>query len=228
MAVADHELACSLVREAGADLRGTAVASVSPLSTEDARAFDQVVRSAGGRYLDLAVLGSPSEVRAGAAVLLVSGDTTALAANQALLERVGRVARVGESPGAAYAAGNAVVLAYLPLSVGLLQGRRLWEQQDIPTEWFQAAIMEFYPRQIRLLLDRVDRMPTATAEDMEGSIEVMGAWAAELGGVLADSGQDARMLDALHRMFAAASAAGQGDAAWTHVADADRPSADRW
>lgn len=219
VSVSDHELGRTLVDQAGVDLEGRVVASTSPLTPEQARTFDAVVRGAGGRYLDLAVLANPSEVLSRAGVFLVSGDSDAYEAHRERLERIGTATYIDGAPGAAYVGGTAVALAYLPMAVGLLQGRRICEQHDLPLGWFTSTVLDFYPRQVTLLMERLNATTDPSAADVEGSIDVMGDWASDLASIIREAGLDSGMYDALHRLFAAASAAGYGDAAWTRIAE---------
>ena len=53
---------------------------------------------------------------------------------------------------------------------------------------------------------------------MEASV-VLAAGSAEYADALREMGLDAGMYDALHRLFASASAAGLGDAAWMSVVE---------
>ncbi|MFN3520548.1 MAG: NAD(P)-binding domain-containing protein, partial [Sphingomonas sp.] len=82
VSVADHEVARTLVEEAGQDLAGTAVASTSFVTPDQAQAFSGVVGAAGGAYLDLAIVADPSQVRSGAGTFLVSGERTAYEAHR--------------------------------------------------------------------------------------------------------------------------------------------------
>lgn len=122
VAVSDHELARTLVAEAAEDLEGKVVASTSVVTPDQARDFDAVVSAAGGHYLDLAILANASEVRSQDCVFLLSGDRAAYEAHRDRFEGIGRTSYVDEAPGAAYISGMAVVVAYLPMAVGLLQG----------------------------------------------------------------------------------------------------------
>ncbi|GAA1761083.1 NAD(P)-binding domain-containing protein [Agromyces humatus] len=219
VSVADHELARNLVDGAGVDLRGKVVASTSAVTLDQAEAIDAVVSTAGGQYLDLAILGGASEVRSGAGVFLVSGDRAAYAAHREWFERIGTATYVDDVPGAAYVSGNAVIIGYLPMVVSLLQGLRICEQHEFSSEWFKGAVLEFYTRQIRLLLDLLAETPDPSAAEVEGSVDVMRDWAAELAALLRGMGLDSGMYDALHRLFAAASTAGHGDDAWTRIAE---------
>jgi hypothetical protein len=132
VSVSDHQVARALVGEAGVGLGGRAVASTSPVDLDQAASFDTVVTAAGGHYLDLAIPRSDGQVRTGAGVFLVSGDRAAYEANRELLDRVGTATYVADAPGTAYVGGLAVVLAYLPMAVGLLQGLRICRQHDVP------------------------------------------------------------------------------------------------
>ena len=225
LSVSDHEVARTLLAQADVDLRGRVVASTSPVSPDQASALAATVSAGGGSYLDLAILGSASEVRSGAGVFLLSGDRAAYATHCGWFEQIGTAAWVDDQPGAAYVSGTAVVLGFLPLAVGLLTGRRVCAQHMVSAEWFEKAVVEFYPRQNRLLLHRVIAMPNPSASDVEGSIDVMGDWAAELSAFVRAAGLDSGLHDAVLTQFAAASAAGHGDAAWTRIAEytADDP-----
>jgi 3-hydroxyisobutyrate dehydrogenase-like beta-hydroxyacid dehydrogenase len=224
VSVSDHEVVRTLVEAAGVGLGGRAVASTSPVDADQARSLDTVVTAAGGHYLDLAIPRSAGQVRAGAGVLLVSGDRAAYGVNRELLDRVGDATYVGDAPGAAYVSGVALVLAYLPMAVGLLQGLHICRQHDLPLEWFERTTLDFYPLQIRSLLDQATGRIDPSAGD-EASADAMAEWAAELAVVLRAMGLDAGMFDALQRMFAAASAAGHGSADWTSIAEVQHPDA---
>jgi 3-hydroxyisobutyrate dehydrogenase-like beta-hydroxyacid dehydrogenase len=224
VSVSDHELARTLVEAAGVSLGGSAVASTSPVDADQATSFAAVVTAAGGNYLDLGIPRSHGQVRAGAGVFLVSGDRGAYDANRALLGRVGTATYVGDAPGAAYVSGLALIVAYLPMAVGLLQGLRICRQHEVPLEWFEQATLDFYPLQIRSLLDQATGRIDPSEGD-EGSVDVMAEWAAELAASLRAMGLDAGMFDALERLFAAASDAGHGGADWTSVAEVQLPDA---
>ncbi len=218
VSVSDHEVAKTLVEAAGVGLGGRAVASTSPVDPDQAKSLNTVVTAAGGHYLDLAIPRSDGQVRAGAGVFLVSGDRAAYDANRELFDRVGAATYVDAAPGAAYVGGLAVVLAYLPMAVGLLQGLHICRQHDVPLEWFEPTALDFYSFQIRSLLDQVTGRIDPSAGD-EGSVDAMAEWAAELAVSLRAMGLDAGMFDALRRLFAAASHAGHGGADWTSIAE---------
>jgi 3-hydroxyisobutyrate dehydrogenase-like beta-hydroxyacid dehydrogenase len=222
VSVSDQEVARTLVETAGVDLGDRTVASTSPADPDQARLLNTVVTTAGGHYLDLAIPRSDGQVRAGAGVLLVSGNPAAYHANRERFERVGSTTHVGDAPGAAYVSGLALVLAYLPMAVGLLQGLRICRQHEVPLEWFERTALDFYPYQIRSLLDQVTGRIDPSAGD-EASVAAMGEWAAELAVSLRAMGLDAGMFDALRQLFAAASDAGHGDADWTSIAEIQLP-----
>jgi 3-hydroxyisobutyrate dehydrogenase-like beta-hydroxyacid dehydrogenase len=224
MSVANHDVARTLVEAAGVGLEGRAVASTSPVDPDQAKSLDTVVAAAGGHYLDLAIPRSDGQVRAGAGVFLVSGSRAAYDAHRELFDRVGTSTYVDDTPGAAFVSGLAIVLAYLPMAVGLLQGLHICTQHDVQLEWFERTVLDFYPYQIRSLLDQVSGRIHPSAGD-EGSVDAMAEWAADLAVTLRAMGLDAGMFDALRRLFAAASDAGHGGADWTSIAEVQLPDA---
>lgn len=118
MAVTNQKLSRALIEESGADLRGKAVAPLSFVTPEEARDYDAMVKTAGGRYLDVSIPSYPSEVRSGAGIFLISGDRAAYDAHGSWFQRIGRMTTyVDEAPGAAYVSEMAVLLAYLPMAV---------------------------------------------------------------------------------------------------------------
>jgi 3-hydroxyisobutyrate dehydrogenase-like beta-hydroxyacid dehydrogenase len=220
VSVSGHELARSLVEKAGAELDGEVVASTSFVTPDQGRAFDSVVSAAGGRYLDLSIPAYPSEVRSGTGVFLVSGNRAAFEAHRERFEQIGRVTTyVDAAPAAAYISEMAVLLAYLPMAVGLLQGMRICEHHDISREWFRETVLELYPFHIRTLLERVAAQPDPSTRKVEASINEWGKTAAEYADYLRELDLDAGTYDALQRLFAAASEDGRGEADWTCIAE---------
>lgn len=219
MSVSDHDVARTLVAGAGQVRRGSVVASTSFVTADQAQELEAVVSAAGGAYLDLEIAAEPRQVRARAGVFLVSGHRTAFEAHRERLERFGRVTYVNAAPGSAYLSGMAVLLGFLPMAVGLLQGARVAESQDIPREVFRKGVLDFYPFHIEQLLDRIDAPPDRSEPAVEVSVDVTAAWAAEYGAALREMGLDPGMYDALHRLFTAASESGHGETDWTCIAE---------
>ncbi len=218
VSVAGHEVGRELVQQAAADLRDKVVASTSFVTSEQARSYARVVETAGGDYLDLEIVAYPSQVRARGGFLLLSGGLAAFEAHRQRFERIGRAVYVSDEPAAAFISAFAVLVGYFPMAVGLVQGLRIAEQQDLSAEWFREAVLELYPLHIEKLLDRM----IAGSDHVEASIDVMTAASEEYGGALREMGLDPGMYDALRRLFAAASDAGRGDADWTQVVEPAR------
>jgi 3-hydroxyisobutyrate dehydrogenase-like beta-hydroxyacid dehydrogenase len=218
VAVSDHGIGRTIVAEAGVELDGAVVASTSFVTPDQAGAYAATVRAAGGWYLDLSIPAYPSEVRSWAGVFLLSGDLTAYETHRARFERIGKVSYIGDAPATAFVAEMAVLLAYLPMAVGLLQGQRICHHHGITDEWFRSTVLELYPSHIRTLLER-DPAPTAAGPDVEASVDTWADGASEYADALRELRLDAGMYDALYRLFSAASAAGLGDTDWTCVAD---------
>jgi 3-hydroxyisobutyrate dehydrogenase-like beta-hydroxyacid dehydrogenase len=219
VAVSDHELGRTLVEEAGVTLQGAVVASTSFVTPDQAEAYAATVGTLGGCYLDLSVLAYPSEVRSGAGVLLVSGEEAAYQTHRERLERIGQTSYLGEARGAAFTAEMAVLLAYLPMAVSLLQGRRICEHHDLPTGWFEEVVLELYPFHIRALLQKGSEAPDASTTNVDASVDTWADGAAEYAAYLRELGLDAGMYAALHQLFTAASEAGHGNADWSYAVE---------
>ena len=219
MSVSDHEVARALVEGAGQDLGGKVVASTSFVSPDQAQDLAAVISAAGGAYLDLDIAAGPRQVRSGAGVFLVSGERAAFEAQREQLERIGRVTYVSAAPASAYVSGMAVQLAFLPMAVGILQGARIAASEGWGLEDFKTAVLDLYPFHIEQLIDRIAAQPDPSAREVEATVDVMAAGAAEYGAALREMGIDAGIYDALHRLFAAASEAGHGETDWTCIAE---------
>jgi 3-hydroxyisobutyrate dehydrogenase-like beta-hydroxyacid dehydrogenase len=213
VSVADQEVGRALVEAADVDLGGKVVASTSFVTPDQARAYASVVGAPGGIYLDLEIVAYPSQVRSGAGYFHISGDRRAFEAHRQWFERMGRVIYVSDVPAAAFSSAFAVLAGYFPMAVGLLQGLDIARQEGLSPEWFKEAVLELFPFHIETLLDRV----IAGSGEVEASVDVMAAAAAEYGGALREMGLDPGMYDALQRLFVRVSEAGHGDADWTCV-----------
>jgi 3-hydroxyisobutyrate dehydrogenase-like beta-hydroxyacid dehydrogenase len=219
VSVSDHELARSLVEEAGADLEGKVVASTSFVTPEQGRDFVAVVSAAGGAYLDLEIVAWPTQVRSGAGVFLVSGERSAYETHRDRFEGIGHATYVNDTPASAYLSGMALQVAYFPMAIGFLQGFRIAESEGLSPDWFKQAVLDLYPLHIEQLLDRITAKPDTAAPGVDASVNVLAAGAAEYGAALREMDLDSGMFDALHRLFSAASEAGHGDADWTCITE---------
>jgi 3-hydroxyisobutyrate dehydrogenase-like beta-hydroxyacid dehydrogenase len=215
--VSDQELSQNLIKESGADLDGRAIASTAFVTPDQGHAFDTIVNGMGGKYLDLSIPAYPGEVRSGAGIFFLSGSHEAFEKHSHHFERIGRITTfVDETPSAAYISEMAVLLAYLPMSVGFLQGLRICEHHNISREWFRDTAFELYQYHIRSLLNRVTGESPDTK--VEASVNTWGRSAAEYAGYLQEIGLDSGVYDALSRLFKAAAEAGDGETDWTCIA----------
>lgn len=214
--VSDHETSAGLI-DPEEDLTDRVVASTSFADRHQACAFADAVTDKGGHVLDLAIAAYPSEVRARHGFFLISGDAGAHDEHRARLGQLGRTFYVDESPGSAHLAEMAIMLGYFPMAVGLLQGIRVCEHIGLPLDRFAAAVDDLYPSHIRSLVEQGISDTRPDGDNVEASIDVWSDAAAEYAGALRDLGIDAGMIDAVHRLFASASDAGEGTADWTTI-----------
>lgn len=219
MAVAEHAVARTLLEDAGAQLADRTALSISFATPEQASSARESAEAVGGRFLELAVMAYPSDIGTDAAHLLVSGDHGAFEHCREQLNAFGRVAHVGDAPGAAFATEMAVMLSYLPMAVGMLQGAKVAELHGLPLEHFAETVLRVQPPAIESLLERITSQqdPGAPAPT-EASVNVWADGIAEYRGYLDELGLATDLYDALQRVFSAAIEAGHGESDWTTVA----------
>lgn len=99
-----------------APLGDALVIDCSTVGPGHARRFAELVRHAGGRFVDAPVLGSTPAATAGTLTVLASGEGAALDAAEPILSRFGRVVRAGE-----VGQGNALKLVMNLLVGGLTE-----------------------------------------------------------------------------------------------------------
>jgi 3-hydroxyisobutyrate dehydrogenase-like beta-hydroxyacid dehydrogenase len=224
--VAGYDVARPLLEEAGESLRGKTVVGISFVTPEQAGTLDELAESVDGRYLDLEILGYPSDVRGGSAFLYVSGDRAAFEDARPILERLGDVRYVNPTPGDAFISSMAVLLPYLPMAVGLFQGAAVCERRGLPLEWYADQVRAIYAYHLDELLETiVADVEPADPANVEASVRTWADGAADYAAYLESEGLDAGMYEAIHRLFEAEIEAGRGDHDWTSIGhvSADHP-----
>ena len=227
--VAGYDVASMLLEDVGESLHGKTIVGVSFVTPEQASELAGRIRSVDGSYLDMEILGYPSDVRTGEAFLYISGARAAFDDGRSHFEKLGAVSYINDAPGAAFVSGMAVLLPYLPMAVGMFQGATLADRHDISPEWYADAVRTLYPRHIDALLETIvsDRDPADPA-NVEASVRTWCDGAAEYAGYLESVELDAGMYRALHRLFVAGIDDGRGEHDWTCIGDvtADHPEPD--
>ena len=218
--VAGYDVTRSVLEEASVRLDGKTIGSTSFATHDQGRQLDELVRSDAGRYLDVEILGYPSDIGTESASLYLSGDRAAFEDARALLATFGTVQYVSSTPGDAYIRGLAVLLPYLPMAVGFLQGAQVCERNDIPLEWYTREIRRVYPPHIDRLCETIETDPDRTdPATVEASVRTWGDGAEEYANYLEAVDLDAGLYRALQRLFLAGVDAGRGDHDWTCIGD---------
>ncbi|ADD07605.1 homolog to 6-phosphogluconate dehydrogenase (plasmid) [Natrialba magadii ATCC 43099] len=225
--VAGYDVTKSLIEEASVSLDGKTIGSTSFVTHDQGRQLDELIRSDGGRYLDVEILGYPSDIGMESTPLYLSGDRAAFKEARPLLTDLGTVKYVSSTPGDAYISGLAVLLPYLPMAVSIFQGAKVCERNDIPLEWYTQEIRTVYPQHIDRLCETVEIDPDpADPGNIEASVRTWGDGAKEYADYLESADLDAGIYQALHRLFIAGIEAGRGDHDWSCIGDiaADHPT----
>ena len=218
--VAGYDVTRSVLEEASVRLDGKTIGSTSFATHDQGRQLDELVRSDAGRYLDVEILGYPSDIGTESTSLYLSGDRAAFEDARSLLATFGTEKYVSATPGDAYISGLAVLLPYLPMAVSFLQGAQVCERNDIPIEWYTREVRRLYP----LHLDRLSETVTTGTDradpgTVEASVRTWGGGAKEYADYLEAVDLDAGLYRALQRLFLAGVDAGRGDHDWTCIGD---------
>lgn len=218
--VAGHDVTKSLLTEAAASLDGKTIGSTSFVTHEQGRTLADLVQSRNGRYLDVEILGYPSDVGRESTPLYLSGDRDAFNDARSQLSALGTVKYVSATPGDAYLSGLAVLLPYLPMAVGILQGAKVCERTGIALEWYAEEILSLYPQYIEQLLETTQTDHDLTEpENVEASVRTWRDGARDYADFLESVDLDAGVYRALHRLFDAGIEAGRSDQDWSCIGD---------
>lgn len=126
-------------------------------------------------------------------LLYLSGDWDPFEEVRSLLTSLGSVEYVSSTSEDAFISGLAVLLPYLPMAVGLFQGAKVCEHNDIPLEWYTQEIQTVYPQHIEQLLEAIstDHDPT-DMDTVDASVRIWGDGAKEYADCLESVNLDAR------------------------------------
>lgn len=220
MCVAGHDITKLLVEEASGGLDGKTICNTSFVTHEQGRQLTEFIQSRNGRYLDLEIIGYPSNIGSESTHLYLSGDRDAFEEVRSLLIPLGTVKYFSSTAGDAFISGLAVLLGYLPMAVSIFQGARVCERNDIPLEWYTQEIQTVYPQHIEQLLETIstDQDP-ADPENVEASVRAWGDGSKEYADYLESVDLDAGVYQALHRLFTAGIESGHGDHDWSCIGE---------
>ena len=192
-----------------------------------ARDLEERVRSAGGSYVDGAVLGYPSAVGTEELLILYSGDPETFAATRPLLEDLGGTAmHVGEDAGTASVLEVAAFGPAMLMAAGIWQGAKICEIEDVPFETFAELVKGIVPAVAEDSLRKAADPDFATdPEKIEGTVKQMADGTAHVADYFREVGVDPGMVEALQRIYQAGVEEGRGEHDMCCVAElhADHP-----
>ncbi len=201
-------------------LRGKIIIELTTGTPHEARRLGAHITTAGGRYLDGAIIGYPNLVGTPQLQILCSGDPAAFATCRTMLERLGGVLFLGENPGAASAFDLSCIIPVVPLVVGLLQAVKICRNEGVPLDQYEAFIKKTIPLMVTDILDKARQEDFATNPDkIESSVSVMVVISRLIANYSRDADIDPEMFDALTRLFEAGVASGRGEHDWVCAAD---------
>lgn len=221
VSITSYEASHALLEEARHALQGRTLVQLSSGLPDAARDLNQLVTEAGGSYVDGSILAYPSQVGTDTLVILYSGEREDFEAVQPTLEQLGGVAiHVGEDPGGAAVREAAVLVPYTTMAVGLWQGAKLCELEDVSLDWFADFVQQSFPPLIDDTLRKAKNPEFAMNPDKaEGTLRQGEFYTAELVEYLDELGIDSGMLAAVHRLCEVALEEGRGDHGMAYLAE---------
>ena len=134
--VFDHAAAAEILGGSRGRLAGRTVALLTDLAPRESDVLSALVTAAGGSYVEAQIYATAEEVVAGRAWVLVAGADAGSATNVAgVLDRLGRVRRLGAPP-AASVLKVALLNLYLAMLPALAASVALLERRGIPPAAF--------------------------------------------------------------------------------------------
>lgn len=205
VSLTSYEASRSLLEEAREALEGRTLVQLSSGLPDAARELSRLVTGAGGAYVDGSILAYPAQVGTDTLVVLYSGDEETFEALRPLVEQLGGAAQfVGEDPGEAAVREAAVLVPYTTMLVGLCQGARLCEVEDVPMEWYAGFVQQSFPPLIQDALGKAgDPEFRSDPDRAEGTVRQAEFYTDELAEYLEEVGIDAGVMAAIHRLYEA-------------------------
>lgn len=210
-----------------AELSKTTLVQLSSGEPAAVRGLADFVTGGGGRYVDGCILAYPSQVGTDSLLVLYSGNRQAFQEAASVLEQLGGTHQfVGEAVDRAAVRESAVLVPFTTLCVGLWQGAKVCELEDVPTEWYEGFVRQAFPALIEDGLRKAREPDADDPENAESTVRQAEKFTGELVDYLEEVGVDPGVMDAVHRLYAAGMEEGLAEHDWCCVADlhADRPS----
>lgn len=132
---------------------------------------------------------------------------------RSFLDKLGGAALfTSEDPGGAAVREAAVLVPYTTMAVGLRQGAKLCEVENVSLDWYAGFVQQSFPQMIEDSLRKARDPDFATnPAKVEGTVRQAEFYTAELAEYLEDVGIDTGVFEAIHRLYEAGVEEGRSD-----------------
>jgi 3-hydroxyisobutyrate dehydrogenase-like beta-hydroxyacid dehydrogenase len=169
--VTDYAATRGLLAEV--DLGGRTLVQLSTGTPQEARDGATWATARGARYLDGAILNTPSQVGRPESAIFVSGDPAAFRASEALLARLAGTLRfVGEPVGAASTYDLGFLACLFGALLGFYHGARIFEAEGLGVDAYGALIAATLPATGQILAMEAASVHTGNYAAPESSLEI--------------------------------------------------------
>ncbi|HJO92660.1 MAG TPA: NAD(P)-binding domain-containing protein [Victivallales bacterium] len=220
ISVLGYEPACELLENHGSILENKIVLQLSNGKPKDAKKLNELVVSFGGKYIDGAVGGYPSQVASQDLQILYSGNQEAFNKIKPLLEIFGNAIFISENPSSASTLVNASLFAAIPMLVGLCQGVKFCETEKFPVEVYEEFIKKALPAVVNdTLVKAKDKNFSSDTKRVQATLTQVVLEARQFVEMCNEIGTDPGMFKALENLWAKGVADGLGNYDWTYSAE---------
>jgi 3-hydroxyisobutyrate dehydrogenase-like beta-hydroxyacid dehydrogenase len=190
---------------------GRTVVQLSTGRPTEARAMAAWVREHEARYLDGAILVTPSQIATPEAAILVAGDAEAWADAEAVLRQLApALTYVGDDPGAAAALDLAFLSHFFGGLLGFYHGARIMEAEGLPVGQLGDMIAEVAPALGQMIAQDAGRIAASHFSGSESTLNTCAVVTNLIQAHAAEAGLDQAFSASAAQLFNDAMAKGWG------------------
>ena len=157
----------------GVSLEGKTVVQLSTGTPQDARLMATSFSARGARYLDGAILATPSQMGTEQTPIFLSGSQEAWGTTEDALRILGgTLIYLGEAPGAASAWDIAALSSMFGMMIGFLNGARIFESEGMQVADLGNMIFNIAPVLGEMIKDTADDIQEKRYDNPQSSLNI--------------------------------------------------------
>lgn len=207
------------------DLRGKTIVNLTTGGREDAHEMQQLVESAGARYLEGTVLSYPDNIGTQQGLVVYSGPLDVFSDHHRLLMALGGASRyVSAEVGGANVTG-VVSSFFIAALAGFAESATYLTSNGVELEHVEACAQSLIQRLSWQVTDLVQAIRSGDFSTDQATIDAYSSAASAFRSAVSEAGHSFTMLAAIEQVLARAQQAGFGHFAMAAVANVGTPAA---